>query len=207
MLLIQALATETLKLSYGLFEKLGSEFFIRLGINLISVFVLVKIIYFQRYKSNENFFIFFIFNLIIFLITFILNTSEMSIGAAFGLFAVFSMLRYRTEGLSTKDMTYLFIVIALGLISALNKGHWLDLVLLNLIILAFAYLLENSLFIKREDSKIIIYENISMIKPLLQKELQADLEERIGVKINRFEVGKVDFLKNQVQIKIYYYEL
>ena len=141
-----------------LFDKLGAKFFIRLTIDFISVFILIRFIYFPVYKNRENFFTLFIFNLIIFLITFILNKSDMSMGAAFGLFAVFSMLRYRTEGISTKDMTYLFLVIAMGLITALSKGSWLELSLINLIILLSTFVLETQVLMRKEVSKTIQYE-------------------------------------------------
>src|SRR5258708_13957933 len=108
MVLLQALSDTTSTVStvetFSLFEKLSPKFFMRLGINLISMFLLVRFIYFPAHKSREYFFTFFIFNLVIFLITFLLNKVEMSMGAAFGLFAVFTMLRYRTEGISIKDM-------------------------------------------------------------------------------------------------------
>src|ERR1700749_613426 len=124
MVLLQELnnSAETIGTGFTLFEKLGEKFFIRLVIDFISVFILIRFIYFPVYKNRENFFTLFIFNLIIFLITFILNKSDMSMGAAFGLFAVFSMLKYRTEGITSKDMTYMFLVIAMGLITALSKG-------------------------------------------------------------------------------------
>ena len=127
-------------------------------------------------------------------------------GAAFGLFAVFSMLRYRTEGISMKDMTYLFLVIAMGLITAVSKGNWDELSLLNFIIIAFTYLLESNLLLKKEASKIIQYENIEMIKPESRTQLIADLESRTGIKINRISINKVDFLKDTAVIRIYYYE-
>ena len=153
-ILLQA-ADEAAKEGFDLFDKLGPKFFIRLAINFISVFILIRFIYYKRYKNSENFFTFFIFNLIIFLITFILNKSDMSMGAAFGLFAVFSMLRYRTEGISTKEMTYLFMVIAVGLLTALSKGNWFEISFLNMIIILSTYLLESTIFMRKEESKII----------------------------------------------------
>src|ERR1700741_5259893 len=102
-------------------QKLSSKILLRLLIDLASVFVLVRFIYFPIYKHRELFFTYFIFNLIIFLICFLLNKVELSMGAAFGLFAVFSMLRYKTEDIAIKDMTYLFLTIALGLVSAVTK--------------------------------------------------------------------------------------
>ena len=130
----------------------------------------------------------------------------MSMGAAFGLFAVFSMLRYRTEGISMKDMTYLFLVIALGLISAVSKGNWDELILINSIILVVTYLLESNLLMKKESSKFIQYENIEMIRPEQRQELIDDLEKRTGIKINRISIDKIDFLKDTAMIRIFYFE-
>ena len=204
MVLLQELTEDAINTGFTLFEKLGPKFFIRLSINLVSVFILIRFIYFPVYKNRENFFTLFIFNLIIFLITFILNKSDMSMGAAFGLFAVLSMLRYRTEGISTKDMTYLFLVIAMGLITALSKGNWIEISFINLIIIIFTFALETTIFMKKEVSQNIQYENIEMIKPELRVQLIADLESRMGIKINRISIGKIDFLKDTAIIRVYY---
>ncbi len=204
--LLQAVNEETVGVTFDLFEKLSAKFFSRLFIDFVSVFILIRFIYYPIYKNREFFFTFFIFNLIIFLITFLLNKVEMSMGAAFGLFAVFSMLRYRTEGISMKDMTYLFLVIAMGLITAISKGNWDELSLLNAIILVFTYLLESNVLLKKEASKTIQYENIEMIKPEFREQLILDLESRTGIKINRISINKVDFLKDTAVIRIYYYE-
>jgi hypothetical protein len=206
MILIPALSIENVQTGFLLFEKLGPKFFIRLGIDFISVLILIRFIYFPVYKNKENFFTFFIFNIIIFLITFILNKSDMSMGAAFGLFAVFSMLRYRTEGISTKDMTYLFLSIAMGLITALSKGSWLELSFINIIILLFTFLLETTVLMKKEVSKTVLYENIELIKPEFKVELLADLENRLGIKINRITIGKVNFLNDTAIVVVYYNE-
>lgn len=204
MILLQELTESAVDTGFDLFDKLGPKFFIRLGINFASVFILIRFIYYPVYKNRENFFTLFIFNLIIFLITFILNKSDMSMGAAFGLFAVFSMLRYRTEGISTKDMTYLFLVIAMGLITALSKGNPLEIGLINVIVILFTFALETTVFMKKEVSQNIQYENIEMIKPELRAELIADLEARMGIKINRISIGKIDFLKDTATIRVYY---
>lgn len=206
MLLLQDISTETIETSFTLFEKLSPKFFIRLGIDLLAVIVLVRFIYFPIYRSRENVFTFFIFNLIIFLITYLLNKVEMSMGAAFGLFAVFSMLRYRTEDISIKDMTYMFLVIAMGLINAVSKGNWDELSLLMAIIILITYLLESNILIKKEVSKIVMYENIELIKPENKAQLIADLESRMGVKINQVTIGKIDFLRDAAQVHVFYYE-
>ncbi|MBK5285868.1 MAG: DUF4956 domain-containing protein [Bacteroidia bacterium] len=191
---------------FSLFDKLTPKFFMRLGINIASMIILIRFIYFPAHKSKEYFFTFFIFNLLIFLITFLLNKVEMSMGAAFGLFAVFSMLRYRTEGITIKDMSYLFLVIAIGLINAVAKGSWDEFTLINLIILGFTYVLESNILMRREATKLIEYENIELIKPDRREELIFDLESRTGIKINRINISEVNFLRDTATIIIYYYE-
>ena len=190
-----------------------SKFSWRLIIDLFSVFVLVRFVYFPIYKHRELFFTFFIFNLIIFLICFLLNKVELSMGAAFGLFAVFSMLRYRTEDISIKDMTYLFLVIAMGLIAAVTKikdtndvYEYIFLAIVNGIIILITYLLESNLLMKKEFVKIINYENINLVQSNREAELIADVSLRTGINVHRISIQKIDFLRDAAQIKIYYYE-
>ena len=189
------------------------KFICRLLIDFVSVFVLLRFVYYRIYKHSDLFFTYFIFNLIIFLICFLLNKIELSMGAAFGLFAVFSMLRYRTEDISIKDMSYLFLVIALGLIAAVTKVkdtsdfyEYLFIGLINLIILTVTFVFESNLFFKKESVKVILYERIDLIKPEFHKELLEDLKSRTGINIHRFTIGKIDFLKDATQIRVYYYE-
>ena len=130
-------------------------------------------------------------------------------GAAFGLFAVFSMLRYRTEDISIKDMSYLFLVIAIGLVAAVTKikdtsdvYEYLFLGLINTIIILSAYLFESSLLFKKENVQLIIYEKIELIKANATSELILDLKERTGLNIHRISISKIDFLKDSAQIKV-----
>lgn len=192
--------------SFEFFDKLSDKFFWRLLIDVVSMIVLVRFIYFRIYRKKDYLFTFFLFNLIIFVITYLLNKVDMSMGAAFGLFAVFTMLRYRTEGITTKDMTYLFIVIALGLITAVSKGTYFELCVINFIVIAFTFALDGNWLVRNEMAKNIIYENIEMIKPENHELLMADLRKRTGLDIHRFSVNRVDFLRDTANIKIYYYE-
>jgi hypothetical protein len=189
-----------------LFDKLSDKFFLRLLIDIIAMLVLVRLIYFRIYKKKDYLFTFFLFNIIIFIITYLLNKVDMSLGAAFGLFAVFSMLRYRTEGITTKDMTYLFIVIAIGLISAVSKATYFELGVINAILIGFTYALDGNWLVRNEMVKNVLYENIEMIKPENSKALLDDLRNRTGLNIHRFSITRVDFLKDTAMIKIYYYE-
>ncbi|MDH5608903.1 MAG: DUF4956 domain-containing protein [Cyclobacteriaceae bacterium] len=208
---LQLLCDSALSLSdvfdIKLFNHLSEKFFVRLVIDLVSVTILIRYIYFPMYKHRDMFFSFFVFNLIIFLITYLLNKVEMSMGAAFGLFAVFSMLRYRTEGLNIKDMTYLFLVIAIGLITAVSKGGMDELLFVNLVILLVTYLLESNLLVKKEVAKRVTYEKIEMIRPESREELIRDLEERTGLKINRISIDRINFLRDSAIITIYYFDV
>ena len=203
MIFLQELTTSE---SFEWFNKLPEKFFIRLLIDVLTTTILVRFIYFRNYRRTDLFLTFFGFNLVIFLITYLLNKVQMSMGAAFGLFAVFSMLRYRTEGLSAKDMTYLFIVISMGLISAIIKGSWDELGLVNGMVLLSVWLLEGNLLMKRELTKSVQYDRIELILPERREELLQDLRGRTGLDIHRVEIQAMDFLKDSALITIFYYQ-
>lgn len=186
-------------------DQLNSGFIIRLLLNSVTAFIIIKLIYFRHYRKADLFLTFFSFNIIIFLITFLLNQVEMTMGAAFGLFAVFSMLRYRTENISAKDMTYLFIVIALGLIMAVSQGNILTLLLIAGIVVFFTVLLESNWLVKREYAQPVYYEKIELIHKERQLELIADLKKVTGLDIHRIEIQEIDLLKDAAKIIVYYH--
>mgnify|MGYP000557151900 CR=1 FL=1 len=193
--------------------KMSSKIGFRLLIDLATIFVLVRYIYFPIYRHREFFFMFVIFNLIIFLVSFLLNKVDLSMGAAFGLFAVFSMLRYRTDNISIKDMTYLFLTIAIGLVCAVTKikgapdnFEYVFLIGVNAVILLITYVLESRMFSKREMIKTIVYENIDLIQSNKNEDLLADIRLRTGINVHRVSVQKINFLKDSAEIKIYYYD-
>jgi hypothetical protein len=139
---------------------------------------------------------------------------EISMGAAFGLFAVFSMLRYKTEEISIKDMTYLFLTIAIGIVSAVTrlKGvedvyEYLFLIAIITAMILVALMLESNWFMKQELFKTIYYEKIELIHPSKYNEFLEDLRCRTGIDIHRAEVQKIDFLRDTAQVKIYFYDL
>ncbi len=187
------------------FDKVSNKFLTRFLVDIIAVFILIRGIYYRNYHRTDLFLTFFGFNIIIFLITYLLNKVEMSMGAAFGLFAVFSMLRYRTEGISAKDMTYLFFSIAIGLITAVSKGSWDDLSIMTIILLLFTFLLESNFFIKKELTKTIIYDRIDLVLPEKETELKADLAARTGLNVHRVNIGAIDFLKDSFELTVFYY--
>lgn len=183
-----------------------NEFFFRFAVDLLATFILIRLVYFQNYRRSDLFLTFFGFNTIIFILTYLLNQVEMSMGAAFGLFAVFSMLRYRTEGISAKDMTYLFINIALGLINAIGHSNWQILILMNLILVGLTASLEFGVFARKELAKNVIYDKIELIHHTKRSELIEDLKARTGLNIQRVEIQEFDFLKDSALLTIYFYD-
>ena len=184
---------------------IDDKFFISLGINLATMILIITLIYYPNDKKMDYIFTFVIFNLIIFLLTFVLKYVKLSMGSVFGMFAVFSMLRYRTAGLSVRDMTYLFIFIAIGLMSAIQLDYY-KLIIIHAIILSAAFLLDGKFFFKKERCKRIQYEKIDLIKPEKKEELMTDLSNRTGLKIHRIILGRINFLKDTASIKVYYYD-
>ncbi len=185
--------------------QIDQKFFFSLVIDLAAVFLILIFVYYPNYKKMDTIFTFMMFNLVIFLLTFVLNEVKMSMGAAFGLFAIFSMLRYRTAGINMKDMTYLFIFIAMGLVSAIQLEYH-ELAIITGIIFVGTLLLDTRIVMKKEYSNILRYEKIEMIKPDKREELIAELRERTGLNIHRVSINEIDFLKDTAMISYYYYE-
>ncbi len=184
---------------------INKRFFYGIGFDVLTMLIIFGLIYFPNYRNKEFMFTFFLFNIIIFIITFVLNKTNISMGAAFGLFAVFSMLRYRTEGISMKEMTYLLIAIALGLINAIGLT-FVPILVFNSIFAVFIFILDHPMVFKQEVSKTVIYENIDLIRPENHELLMADLRKRTGFDIHRFTIMSFDFLKDATSITIYYYK-
>jgi cation transport ATPase len=185
--------------------RIDTKFFISILLNIVALFIILRLIYLPNYGNKDFMFTFFLFNIVVFLLTYLLNHIKISVGAAFGLFAIFSMLRYRTEDISTKDMTYLFVVIAIGLIGAIKLEYYEQAIIYGIIILS-VFALDGNILMKREYSKQITYENIELIKPDKRDQLISDLKNRTGLNIHRISITKIDFLQDAAIIKVYYYE-
>lgn len=185
-----------------------AELLIRFSFNFLIVFVLVRLIYYPIHKRKDYLFTYFLFNTLIFFLCLLLNSVKLSMGFAFGLFAIFGILRYRTEQLPIKEMTYLFIVIAIAVINSVanKKISIAELVLTNSIIVILTFVLEKLWLLKHETQKTIIYEKIDLIKPERREELMEDLKLRTGLEINRIKVGRIDFLRDIARVQIFYFE-
>lgn len=184
------------------------ELFLRFLVNFLFVFIIVRFLYYRIRKRKDYFFTYIIISTVIFLLCFLLENVKLEIGFALGLFAIFGIIRYRTRQIPIKEMTYLFLVIGISVINALanKKISYAELFLTNTILVIVAYFLERMMLLRHESTKSIVYEKIELIKPETRAELKRDLEERTGLKINRVEVGKIDFLRDTARVDIYYYE-
>ena len=179
---------------------------IRFGFNLLIASIIIKLIYQRNQTNNLDFvFTYFMFNSLIFFFAFLLGNITINIGFAFGLFAVFAILRYRTDPIPIKEMTYLFIVITIGVINALSGAEvsYGALLFTNITLVGLTYLLEtfwqnNALVLRTVE-----YEIIENIKPENHEKLRLDLEDRIGMPIIKFEIHRINFLKDTVRMSIY----
>ena len=188
--------------------ELTPEFFnlvFRFGFNLSIAFIIIKLIYHRDHNNNDFVFTYFMFNSLIFFFASILGGMTVNIGFAFGLFAVFAILRYRTDPIPIKEMTYLFIVITVGVINALSSSEvsYAELLFTNTALVVLTYFLEtywqNNLLI----SHAVEYEIIENIKPENYEKLLLDLKDRTGLSIKHFKIGRINFLRDTVQIRIY----
>ena len=179
----------------------------KFSIDLLFLFIIVRVIYYRIKDEKDYVFTFFMFNILTFFICYLLRKVPMEMGFALGLFAVFGILRYRTEAIPIRQMTYLFIVIGLSMINSLaNKSiSWFEILLANGIITIITYLIDRVWFSTIELTKTILYEKIELIKPENEQELIEDLKQRTGLKIVAVKIDKVDFLRDTAQIKIYYH--
>ena len=199
-------------------EVFGTEFFdledfskllFKFGINFIFLIIIVRLIYYRIKDDKDYVFTFIMFNILTFFICFLLRKVPMQMGFALGLFAVFGILRYRTEAIPIRHMTYLFIVIGISMINALsNKSISIfELIFTNGFITLITYLIDRVWFQTLEESKNILYEKIDLIKPENQEDLIKDLKERTGLPIHAVKVDKIDFLRDTASITIYYNRL
>lgn len=186
------------------FMKLIFKFFM----NFLFLFITVRFIFYRNNRDKDYLFTFIIFNIITFFICVLFRKTNMQMGFAFGLFAVFGIIRYRTETIPFKEMTYLFIVIGLAMINALTskKISHIEVLFVDVVIVAITYSIETIWFNNHERSKVIVYEKIALIKPEKEEELIADIKERTGLDVFKVSVGNTDFLKDVAEIKIYYKE-
>ncbi len=174
------------------------------GLNLLSGWILVRLIYQTTAKRKDYVFTFMMVSSAVFLLCRVLSGVELDLAFALGLFAIFGIIRYRTNPVPIREMTYLFVVIALAVMNALAPmdAAWPILLLGNVGLLALAFLLDRVIHVEHLVTRRVIYDRVDLLPMEKRGELIADLESRIGVKIVRVEIGNVDLLRDTAVIKV-----
>ena len=178
---------------------------LRFVFNLVATF-LVVVLYARISKKKEFYFSYFAISAAVFLLVYLLENVKLELGFALGLFAIFGIIRYRTNAIPPKEMTYLFVIIAVSVINALSKEYlsYPELTLINLLLVGTLWLLEKALMLKQEDSLTVVYEIIENLHKEKENEMLKDLEERTGIRIKRYQIEQIDFLKDVAKITIFF---
>ena len=180
---------------------------IRMAVNLIALTILIRYLYYPKTKRKDYLFTYYLIGMITFFLCFGLKKLDIDTGMGLGLFAIFGIIRYRTDAIEIKEMTYLFLIIGVSVVNALasNQISISEMLIINTATILLTYGLENLWLVKHETRKTINYERIDLIVPEKHDEMLADLVARTGIQINRFEIGKIDFLNDTAQVRIFYF--
>lgn len=175
-------------------------------INLVSIMIVVRGLYYPKCKRGEFFFTYILIAISTFMLIYVLGDVKLKAGIALGLFAIFSIIRYRTEQVAIREMTYLFIIIAMSAINGLivNELSYGEVLIINALFILSIWICESRVLISHYSYKVIKYDNINLITPDKREELIADIEKRTGLKVEKVEIGAIDFLKDAVIVKMYY---
>ena len=177
----------------------------RFTCNLLVCWIIIQFFYYRKSRRKDYYFTFMLFSVTIFLLLFLLQSISMQIGFALGLFAIFGMIRYRTETVQIREMTYLFVIIGISVVNGLSMDvPWVTVITANLLFILITWILESNTFLKHTSTKIILYEKIQLITPDRREELIEDVKERTGLEITKIEVGHIDFLRDVAFLKVYY---
>ena len=180
-------------------------FLIRFAFNLLVCWVITHFLYYRKSHRRDYYFTYMLFSTAIFLILYNLQNMTVEVGIALGLFGIFSMIRYRTEQLPIREMTYLFVLIGISIINGAGMtSSYTAFLVTNLLVILLVWLLESLGFSHRQANKIINYEKIDLIRPDRREELLADLRERTGLNITKVQVGSINFLKDTAFLKVTY---
>jgi apolipoprotein N-acyltransferase len=185
-------------------SNLTGDFWIRFLLAAVFTFTLTRYLYSPVRRNRDLSFSLMVFGIAIFLVVTVLKGSDFPQGLAFGLFAIFSILRYRAEDTSAKDLTFLFVVIAMSTLNAVAGFGYLGLILVNVLMLLIVAAAQNISLFKTEHQTTVQYEKIELIRPQRQAELIQDLEQRLGLSIDRVEIGEVDFLRDIANLRVFY---
>ncbi len=180
---------------------------IRLLVHFVFLTIVIRFLYYAKTKRKDYLFTYYLIGIVTFFLCFGLKKLDIDIGLGLGLFAIFGIIRYRTDAIEIKEMTYLFMVIGMSVVNSLSSEMmtYAELGVINGTLLLLTFVLEYVWLMRHETRKTINYERIDLILPERSQEMKNDIELRTGLKINRVEVGKIDFLNDTAQVRIYYY--
>ena len=181
---------------------------VKTAFNLIIITIIIRYIYYPVTKNKDYLFTYFLISMTVFLLCVLLDSVKLQLGFALGLFAIFGIIRYRTDPIAIKEMTYLFLVIGISVVNALSnkKISHAELVFANLMIVFITYGMEKLWLLRHQSRKNITYEKIELILPEKREELIADLKARTGIDVIRVEIRRIDFLRDTANLRIFYYE-
>ena len=181
------------------------ELLFRFLFNFVVIGIIIHFFYYRKSRRVDYYFTFIIISVSIFFLIYLLGSVKLKIGFALGIFAIFGIIRYRTEQVPIREMTYLFTITAISVINALSiQMSYTQMVATNLVIILVIWGLETSRWLKHTNSKMVLYDRIQLILPEREKELIDDLKKRTGLDIIRVEVGHIDFSRDVAFIKVYY---
>ncbi|MBQ8361796.1 MAG: DUF4956 domain-containing protein [Bacteroidaceae bacterium] len=182
-----------------------TQLLLRFGFNLIMVWAIIHLLYYPRSKRRDYYFTFLMISISIFFLIYLLGSVKLKVGFALGLFAIFGIIRYRTESMPVREMTYLFVIIAMSVINALAVTiSYGELFVTNLLFAVCIWVCESNRYLKHISCKFIQYDRIDLITPDKHEELIADLQKRTGLEIQKVEIGAIDFLKDMAMLRVYY---
>ncbi|WP_288206197.1 DUF4956 domain-containing protein [uncultured Parabacteroides sp.] len=182
-----------------------TQLILRFLFNFVVVGLIIHFFYYPKSRRRDYYFTFSLINVSVFFLIILMGSVKLKIGFALGIFAIFGIIRYRTESVPIREMTYLFIIIALSVINALAvQISFAELIATNCIFLLVTWLLESERWLKHVSCKLILYDKIQLIVPEKRNELLSDLRSRTGLDIQKIEIGHIDFLRDAAFIKVYY---
>jgi len=181
------------------------ELLARFILNIAVTATIIGWLYYNKSKRRDYVFTFTLISTTIFLLIFLLGNEKLQVGMALGLFAIFGIVRYRTETIPIREMTYLFLVIGISVINGLAESvSYAELLVTNVLFIFIAWAMEGSSFMTTEGCKLVVYEKIALIAADKNEELIADLKQRTGLDITKVDVGHINFLKDVAFLKVYY---
>jgi hypothetical protein len=178
----------------------------RMGMDLTFTTIIVMLVYFRLYRKREMVFTYYVFNVIVYAMCTLLRKTPMDMGFALGLFAVFGILRYRTEQIHMRDLTYLFVVLGVAILNAVanKKVSLAELVLVNCLITGLTAGLELRTRALRLETTPMLYDKLELLKPGQMEALRGDISARLGLEVVRVQIHRIDLLRDAAEISLSY---